>query len=180
MFLMLQSITKSKKGNYNKELICKVCYIPAVITKYMYDDLHSAKELFSYLGSDVKTIVKCYFRDGIESQVEVDLGESNERRLLLYGLNSIHKVFEMDNLELSKTLFIFNHITFEALSFVLLSKGYTLHGGTHTRRHLLTPLDLTLAFSIKNIFNYVNESRISDLIKFNTAPNGYVDYMNLT
>ncbi len=125
---MLCYITKSKKGNVNTEVICKVAYIPEIVTRYMRDEKSHMEVLFSYLGDDIKTIVKCYCIDLKES-----ISEIGERRFLRLGLDNIHRVFSIDNTELSNALFIFNGITFEALSFVLLSKGITLHGGTHTR-----------------------------------------------
>ena len=68
------------------------------------------KVLFSYLGDDIKTIVKCYCRDFDRSIVET--GEIDTKRFLRLGLKNIDRVFYIDNLELSNTLFIFKGITF--------------------------------------------------------------------
>ena len=57
----------------------------------------------------------------------------------------------MDN-----TLFIINGITYEALTLYLLSQGIKLHGGSHTRRHLIQPLELKLAFAVKDLQLYVD------------------------
>ena len=39
MCVMLQSITKSKKGNVNTEVICKVAYLPEIITSMIKNQI---------------------------------------------------------------------------------------------------------------------------------------------
>ena len=168
MCVMLHPLLESNKGNVNTEIICKVAYIPEIITRYMQFEESNIKELFLYLGEDIKTVVRCYCRYLQETTFE--FGENNSRiKFIFIGLDNIHNILLSDNIELSNTLFIFSGITFEALSFLLLSKGITLHGGTHTRRHLLTTLDLTLALCIRDIFEYLNESMVKDLIDVKPA-----------
>ena len=57
---------------------------------------------------------------------------------------------------IKNTLFIINGLTFDALTFILLSKNIKLHGGSHTRRHLIQPLELKLAFAVKDLQLYVD------------------------
>ena len=106
------------------------------------------------MGGDLNTVVKCHFRN-MDISINT-FGESNSLRFVNLGINDLHKIFGVGNTNLANTLIIINGLTFEALTFILLSHGIKLHGGSHTRRHLLKPLELKLAFAVKELSGYVD------------------------
>ena len=152
MFLMIQHPTNSKNEIVNEEFICKVVYVPSVITKCINNNCIIS--FFGFMGGDLNTVVKCHFRN-MDISINT-FGESNSLRFVNLGINDLHKIFGVGNTNLANTLIIINGLTFEALTFILLSHGIKLHGGSHTRRHLLKPLELKLAFAVKELSGYVD------------------------
>ena len=152
MFLIIQHQPNNNNDILYYEFICKVVYIPAVITKFINE--LGIITFFDFIGTDFDTVVKCHCRD-MDIAIRT-FGESDSLNLVNLGLNDLHKIFGVGNTKLASTLFIINGITFEALTFLLLSYGIKLHGGSHTRRHLLQPLELKLAFAVKDLPGYVD------------------------
>nr|YP_009493229.1 hypothetical protein [Ganoderma calidophilum]AWJ64024.1 hypothetical protein [Ganoderma calidophilum] len=53
--------------------------------------------------------------------------------------------------------FVFNHIRYEHLVFLLRTKGIIISGGTHNRRHIISPLELRLVLNLLLFFNFSNK-----------------------
>nr|YP_008854738.1 hypothetical protein Gasi_Mp28 [Ganoderma sinense]AHA41738.1 hypothetical protein Gasi_Mp28 [Ganoderma sinense] len=53
--------------------------------------------------------------------------------------------------------FVFNHIRYEHLVFLLRTQGIIISGGTHNRRHIISPLELSLALNLLLFFNISNK-----------------------
>ena len=90
------------------------------------------------------------------------------------GINDFPNLLHYDNEVLSHHLFIFNGITYEALSFLLASYSIRLHGGSHKRRHLIQPLELNLIDQVRNILDYIKKY-VEDTISIPTIRMSYND-----
>ena len=53
--------------------------------------------------------------------------------------------------------FVFNHIRYEHLVFLLRTKGIIISGGTHNRRHIISPLELNFVMNLLLFFNISNK-----------------------
>ena len=79
----------------------------------------------------------------------IELGYSNLYELFLKNkeLNILSKC--------KNTLFIFEEITWQCLQILFFTLNIRLSGGSHTKRHLISPLDIRLLDSIELLKRYV-------------------------
>lgn len=54
-------------------------------------------------------------------------------------------------------IFVFNHIRYEHLVFLLRTDGIIISGGTHKRRHIISPLELNFVMNLLLFFNISNQ-----------------------
>ena len=78
------------------------------------------------------------------------------------GYSNLYELF-LENKELNilskckNTLFIFEEITWQCLQILFFTLNIRLSGGSHTKRHLISPLDIRLLDSIELLKRYVIE-----------------------
>ena len=139
--LMLQKIDKKnneervyKNIGHTKvifdEFICKVVCLPACMPAGGGNIIHISdkEQLFSFLGKKISCVVRCYnYELEMKQEKYYDKYLKTYKTFIEVGLNDLPKLLYFDNEVLSHHLYIFNGITYEALSFLLASYGIRLH-----------------------------------------------------
>ena len=135
--LMLQKIDKKnneervyKNIGHTKvifdEFICKVVCLPACWGNIIR--ISDKEQLFSFLGKKISCVVRCYnYELEMKQEQYYDKYLKTYKTFIEVGLNDLPKLLYFDNEVLSHFLFIFNGITYEALSFLLASYRIRLH-----------------------------------------------------
>ena len=153
--MMIPSESRPKDLKYPFiEYTGKAVYLP----KYMSEHINSryCGHLFNrYFNKDINIIVQCCYNfkeikiNTFEDKMFIELGYSNLYELFLKNkeLNILSKC--------KNTLFIFEEITWQCLQILFFTLNIRLSGGSHTKRHLISPLDIRLLDSIELLKRYV-------------------------
>ena len=163
-------LTQTKKIIDYTEFACKVCYLPKDFLEFI--NYTTCYELFKFLP-DLNYVIKCDYRNK-----DIEVFEEEGKTFISVGYNSLKDVFisKPEILEnCDKTLFIFQEISWEAIRLIFNSFSMRLSSGSHTKRHLLSPLDLKLMENIANLQlfgqNYLRNSNIERTTIFNNITN---------
>uniref|UniRef100_UPI0030E2BE01 hypothetical protein n=1 Tax=Daedaleopsis nitida TaxID=1140402 RepID=UPI0030E2BE01 len=135
--------------------------------------------LNEFFSNDITILVKCSFSNSemnirtIDGKMYIDLAYA-----YLGELFSDTKLGLLDKSR--NTLFVFDEITWECLQILFNSFKIRLSGGSHSKRHLISPLDLRLLDCLELLRRYFLHivGKASDL-EFPSKDNFYVNYREL-
>nr|YP_010977173.1 hypothetical protein UYH48_mgp44 [Daedaleopsis confragosa]WNZ34378.1 hypothetical protein [Daedaleopsis confragosa] len=160
------------------EFIGKALYVENTFTEYI-NTIFVESILNSFFTNEITVIVKCSL-----SNSEMKVFTLNGKMFIELGYPYLGELFSDEKLGIlektSNTLFIFDEMTWECLQILFTSHEMKLSGGSHSKRHLISLLDLRLLDCLDLLRRYTKSlSETGREFKFSNFDESSVHYREI-